>query len=102
MDLPPELKDALPGAGGSLTALLFFRRGWPMAIALFICGIIAAWYLGSWVAHAMSASREIAGYVTGLFAMAIVAKLFDIIATFEGKEMWGALWSYLLKKLGSK
>ena len=100
MDIPPEIKDALPGAGGSLTALLFFRRGWPMAIALFICGIIAARYMGSMVADAMGSSREIAGYVTGLFAMAIVAKVFDIIATFDARKVSVDLWDAIMKRIG--
>ena len=69
MDLPPDLKEALPGIGGSATALLFFRRPWPVLIALFCCGFFAARAVGAEVAEVMNASKEVGGYVTGAFSI---------------------------------
>lgn len=100
MDIPPEVKDNLPGIGGSLTALFFFRDRWPMRIALFACGVIAAKLVGPAVSSVMGASAEVAGYVTGLFSMALVAKVFDIIAAFDGKKFAEDVRKGIAKKFG--
>lgn len=87
MDMPPEVKEALPGISGSLTALIFLRYRWRTLVALFVCGLMAAKYLSPMVAAYMGTSAEIAGYVTGLFSMSITAKVFDTIHGVDGVKL---------------
>ena len=88
MDVPPDLKDALkealPGVGGSVTALIFFKRPWPIMIALFVCGVFAARSIGGHVALIMGAEKEVGGFVTGAFAMAIIESIIMSIRKFDG------------------
>lgn len=100
MDMPPDLRDALPGIGGSLTALLFFRKSWPMLIALFVCGAMSAYFLGPSVAGLMGGSRELGGFVTGAFSMAIVEGVIKSIQKFDGAEALRSVIQAFIKKMG--
>ena len=100
MDIPPDLKEALPGVGGSLTALLFFRKAWPMMIALFCCGALAAKFAGGDIAKIMGTSDELGGYVTGAFAMAIIEGIIRAIQKFDWAETMRSLVQAVIKKLG--
>jgi hypothetical protein len=100
MDVPPELKEAIPGIGGSITALLFFRdSSWPRVIGLCIAGAFVAKIVGPYMAGVMRATPEVAGYITGLFGMSIVAKIFDMILSFDTKQAVGDLWSAIVKRV---
>ena len=100
MDLPPDLKEALPGIGGSATALLFFRRPWPVLIALFCCGFFAARAVGAEVAEVMNASKEVGGYVTGAFSMAIVEGVITAVRNFDGAKALSRIVDAAVKRLG--
>lgn len=99
MDVPPEVKDSLPGIGGAFIAAWFFRRGWAMGIAMMVCGAIAAHYLGGFVGEASNTGTEVGGFLTGLFSMAIFTKLFDMIAAFDAKKAAADLWESALKRI---
>ena len=99
MDLPPDLKDAMPGIGGSVTALLFFRRPWPAMIALFVCGFFAAQYMGGHVARIMNASDEVGGFVTGAFSMAIMEGLIMAIRNFDSAKALTRIFDAIIKRL---
>jgi hypothetical protein len=99
MDLPPELQKAVPGVAGSITALLFFRDGWKRAIGTCIAGAFIAKMLGPVVADVMRSGPEVAGYVTGLFGMAVVAKIFEMITNFDAKKAVGDLWDAIIKRV---
>ena len=99
MDLPPEFQKAVPGVAGSITALLFFRDGWKRAIGTCIAGAFIAKILGPVVADVMRSGPEVAGYVTGLFGMAVVAKLFEMITHFDAKKAISDLWDALIKRV---
>src|SRR5512143_4189637 len=90
-DIPPEVREALPGAGGSLIAAVFFKRPWGMRIALFCCGVIAAKFIGTSVAGIMGSTETVGGFVTGLFSMAIIEGLIAAIQSFD--------WSATLKRV---
>jgi Na+/H+ antiporter NhaD/arsenite permease-like protein len=99
--IPPEIQKAIPGAAGSLTALLFFRgEGWRRAVATCIAGMLLARYLGPSAADLMRSSEAVAGYVTGLFGMAVIAKVFDMIVSFDSKQAIADLWGAAVKRLG--
>jgi len=100
IDLPPDVKDSLPGVGGSITALLFFRRPWPAMIALFCCGFFAARAMGSEVAQIMNASEAVGGYVTGAFSMAIIEGAIMAIRNFDGAKALNRIFDALVKRLG--
>jgi cytochrome c oxidase assembly factor CtaG len=99
MDMPPEVQKAIPGVAGSLTALLFFRDGWRRAILTLIAGAAIAKFMGPQVATVLHSSLEVAGYVTGLFGLAIVAKVFDAINNFDVKQAAVDLWTAVVNRV---
>jgi len=100
MDIPPEIHKSVPGLAGTLTALLFVRGdGWKRVIGTCIAGAFIARIIGPLAADVMHSSPEVAGYVTGLFGMAIVAKMFDMILGFDAKQAAKDLWDAVLKRV---
>lgn len=107
-NLPPELQKAIPGVAGSLTALaLMVIRGerFKHAVLMCICGITLARYMATLAATVMHSTEGVAGFVVGLFGMAIVAKVLDTIMTFDGRraarEAWLA-WLAIFKRTKEK
>lgn len=106
--LPPELQKAIPGVAGGLTALaLMVVRGerFGHAVLMCICGILLARFVAPAAAGVMHSTEGVAGFVVGLFGMAIVAKIFDTIHTFDGRlaarEAWLA-WLAIFKRAKRK
>jgi len=100
VDLPPEVQKAVPGVAGSLTALLFFRgESARRSIGLCIAGAALASVFGAPVAEVMHSSAAVGGYATGLFGMAIVAKVFDMITGFDARKAANDLWAAVIKRV---
>jgi hypothetical protein len=85
-DIPPELAKFVPGAIGSIVALGWVP-GTPMQRFLsLIGGIAASRYLSAPVVDWMSPHPEslgLAGFLIGLFGMAIIAKCYEALAQFN-------------------
>lgn len=102
MELPPELQKAAPGIAGSFTALLLMMvRGEQFKHAFLLCvaGALLANFMGPVAAEVMHSTQAVAGYVSGVFGMAVVAKIFDMIVTFDHKKAAREAWLAALKRL---
>lgn len=102
MDVPPEFQKAAPGLAGSFTALLIMVvRGEKFKHALLLCiaGAFFANFMAPLAAEVMHSTQGVAGYVTGVFGMAIVAKVFDMIFTFDHKKAAREAWLAILKRV---
>lgn len=101
MDLPPEAGKALPGALGAasaaILAILQDPKRWATAVALVPPGVAGSWYGGPYVAHLVGMPEGLAGYMTGLFAMAAAGKL---LVTLHRFDLGGPLSRLLNKLLG--
>jgi hypothetical protein len=90
----------MPGVVGSATALLFFRgESKKRAIGTCVAGAILANIVGPMAADIMHSSLTVAGYVTGLFGMAVVAKIFEMIDGVNAAKARGDLWRAVLKRV---
>lgn len=94
--MEPELVKNAPGILGSLTAVFLLKDTWPRRLLLFLAGWVASRYGAPWVSFRLDMDPEVAGFLTGLFSMAIVAKLFEMIEAVNPKE----LLDRLLQKVG--
>lgn len=95
-DIPPDLARHAAGPAGALTAMLFMRgTPWQSRFAMGAAGGVAAYYGAPVLAAVYPVlTPGAAGYMLGLCAMAVVAKL---AATWEALE----IGSLLRKKLAS-
>lgn len=79
-DLEPEVWKSLPGALGALFALPWMQGSVWQRLAAFGGGVAASRYAGDWLARSMTIDVGLAGFLVGLFGMAIAAKVFEGIA----------------------
>ena len=101
-EVPREIAHAAPGVIGSLIALPFLQGTWPVRLAMVTGGcalsffgtIPLAKYLG------MAEAQGLVGFFVGLFGMAIVSKVYELVHTFNASAVGQALIDAARKKLG--
>ena len=91
-----DLRTHAPGFLGALTAVFLLRDTWFRRALLLLSGWGASIVMGSHVALWLSMDAEPAGYLTGLFSMAIAAKVFEIVDSVPTTD----LWARILKRVG--
>lgn len=97
-----DLNDIVPGVLGSMTAMLFGKGdgGWKRRLAVCAAGVAFAWAVGPSVAPILRSGGEVAGYLSGLFGMALISKIFDTIGSFDSTQAARDLWAAILKRIG--
>jgi hypothetical protein len=97
-----ELRNAAPGIAGSLLALMFLRRPLFVLAGMFVGGSLLSYYGANWLAEWLSIERHtgLAGFVLGLFGMAVVAKVYDTIDALAPTEVAKAVIEAIRKRLG--
>jgi len=96
-DIPPEILKGLPGAAGSFVSMLFLNETWPRRIGLFVAGALLAYYGTPGAVKWTGLDTGFAGFLLGLFGMAVVAKAFDWWTTFN---LGGLILEWLRKVTG--
>jgi O-antigen ligase len=95
-DWRQEAGNILPGLIGAIVALRWVG-GSPLQTAAALCGGTAASYYGGTAAAGwLGVSVALAGFVVGLFGMAISSRIFEAIAAIP----IGRVIEAMLKKLG--
>lgn len=97
-----ELKNAAPGIAGAMLALMFLRRPLFVLAGMFVGGCLLSWYGSQWFAEWAGLERHLglAGFVLGLFGMALVAKFYDTIEALQPTEIAKAVVDAIRKRLG--
>ena len=92
MDVQPEITKAAPGVIGALVALRWMRGPtWGHTISSFIGGAALSYYGTTYAVQWSSADAGLAGFVLGLFGMAVVSKVFDALENFKTSELLGKI-----------
>jgi len=96
-DIPPEVMKVLPGAAGSFVSMLFIKDTWPRRIAMFLAGGALSYFGTPWAVKFVGLDAGFAGFLLGLFGMAIVARVFEAWQTFD---LGAILLEWIRKILG--
>lgn len=96
-DLPPQIGQALPGVAGALVSLMFNKDAQPQRLALFLSGSITAYFGTPWAAKFSGLDTGLAGFLLGMFSMAVIARLFEAWQTLE---LTAILRDWVRKTLG--
>lgn len=76
MDMP-DLKELLPGAAGSFgAAALFLKGAWTRRLGMAVLGSAASYYGAPHIATTLGMAEGLAGFLLGLFGMAVVDGIF--------------------------
>lgn len=82
-----EANKLAPGASGALIAVFLLRPTWPRSIMLFLAGTLAAKYMAPLLLSYFTLDKEVGGFVSGLFIMAILGKVFDTFGALDGSKL---------------
>lgn len=102
-NIPPDLRDAVPGAIGSGIALRWLPGPWYWRLAAFAGGVAAAAFGTLPVAELFEVGARwhgVIGLLLGLLSMSAVAKVIATIDAVQPGEIWAALRDRLRKTLG--
>jgi hypothetical protein len=96
------LKDATPGVIGSALALFFYRRPLAILIGMFLGGCAMAYFVPQVFIDAYHVEKYagLVGFLTGLFGMAAVAKVYDGLDQIDLGDLWQVLIDALRRRLG--
>lgn len=97
-DLHAEGVKAIPGVLGSLFSALFFKETSIVRMGgMFLAGVGTAWYIGPWAAARSGLPEGAAGFLVGLFGVAVIQKLFDV---WSNADLGSILSDWIRKILG--
>src|SRR5688572_7598567 len=94
-NIPPEISKHLAGTLGSLSALLWVKDTWPRRISMVFAGIAFSYFVAPMIAQWADLQPELSGYLTGLFGMAAVNKVF---ATWDVLDFGSMLKRWLHRR----
>lgn len=92
-----EISKGAPGVLGAISAMLWLRETGLRRVASVLIGSAASYYgtpFGLKIFETLD--HSLMGYLIGLFAMAITAKIFELLDSFPVKE----LTERIFKRLG--
>lgn len=85
-----------PGLIGSVVALLWVRDTWKRSVACVGGGMASSYYVSPSVVVWTSADPSLAGFLVGLFSVAVAAKLFETIDAVQPRSVIDRI----LRKIG--
>lgn len=78
-----NLSKQIPGVLGALSAVLFLKGSWWQRVGMVLPGCVLARYAGEPLAQMLHMNESLAGYLLGLFGMAMVGKVFETWQALE-------------------
>ena len=82
-----EVTRHAPGFLGSIAAMLWVKDTWPRRIGYVGAGSVVSHYAAPWVAQWTSIDLALAGFLVGLFGLAIVAKIFEALESIKPADL---------------
>lgn len=95
-DITHEIIKAVPGTVGAIVALRWIAGPPTQRVMALVGGVAASYYGSAHVASLMGTDTGLAGFMVGLFGMALASKVFEGIAALNPS----GLVERVLKRLG--
>ncbi len=90
----------LGGVAGAALSLAFLRGTWPERVAMAIGGSVVSYYAAPWMSGVTGLPQGLAGFLLGLFGMALCGKVWEGIQVLPLAEMWSAVVEGVRRRLG--
>ncbi|MDQ0084595.1 hypothetical protein J2W35_004964 [Variovorax boronicumulans] len=91
------------GIAGAVTSLRFVKGTWQEKTIMVIGGCAFSYYasefISSWLA--MQKAEGLIGYLCGLFGMAVISKIYEVIQMLDAKQIATDAWAWVVRKWGA-
>lgn len=81
----------LAGVAGALVSMRYLNGSWPARLSMAISGSILSFYASPWIAERIGTPEGLAGFLLGLFGMAVVSRAWDTVQAFPIAALWQAV-----------
>jgi hypothetical protein len=98
-----SLAKLLAGLAGSVVSLRFVQGTAVERIFMGVGGAALSYYASTPAAHwvGVKDAEGLVGFLIGLFGMAIMAKVYEVILVTDAKQISADAWAALKRKLGA-
>lgn len=97
-NLENSLLVKLSGLAGAVVSLRFIPGSWGERLTMAFGGYIFSLTFSSWVSSKVGIPEGGAGFLLGLFGMAILHKAWEFIQAFPIKDIWESLLNRFIRK----
>lgn len=91
------------GIAGAVVSLRFVQGTWVERLLMAVGGAALSYFATTPLAEWLAAPRAegVIGFFIGLFGMAIVAKVYEVVQILDAKQIATDLWETLKRKWGA-
>lgn len=104
-DQPPDghIFKLIAGVAGAVVSLRFVQGTWPERTIMAIGGAALSYFASDNVAAWLNVPQALGlvGFLIGLFGMAIVAKVYEVVQLLDAKQISIDLWETVKRKWGA-
>lgn len=93
----------IAGIAGAVVSLRFVQGTWVERMVMALGGAALSYFASDPVAKWLAAPEALGlvGFFIGLFGMAIVSKVYEVIQLIDAKEVAGDVWAAVKRKWGA-
>ena len=89
-----------PGLAGGLASMAFIKGTFKERLSMALCGAALSVYATDYIAQTLTIPPGLAGFLVGLFGMAICSKAWEAIQSAPIHEAWQSVLDFIKRKLG--
>lgn len=91
------------GVAGAAVSLRFVQGTWPERLIMAAGGAALSYFASDLIARWLSVpdALGLVGFLTGLFGMAIVSKVYEVIQMLDARRIASDTWETLKRKWGA-
>lgn len=93
----------IAGVAGAVVSLKFVQGTWPERILMAIGGAALSYFASNNLANWLNVPEALGlvGFLIGLFGMAIVAKVYEVLQLLDAKQIAIDVWETIKRKWGA-
>lgn len=92
----------LAGLAGAIVSMNFLQGTWPARISMALSGALISYFAAPHVATKTSIPEGLAGFLLGMFGMAIASRAWEWIQTAPIGAIWQAALDWITKRKTEK
>ena len=93
----------IAGIAGAIVSLKFVQGTWPERVIMAIGGAALSYFASDNLAKWLNVPEALGlvGFLIGLFGMAIVAKVYEVLQLLDAKQIATDVWETIKRKWGA-